>query len=287
MRTLKITVALAAIACVAVALASPALAKEKTKAFFGEFHANVPSGAPVTPSTPAIAKTKEGSLDAMYLGGKEGAGPFTFECGSLSSEGKVESESSETFRTEIKFKKCTAQRNLVGPAGEKGIPVKFTKGFEMEFHANGSAELTHIVKGTETEIKVKGGACNVIIPEQRIGSENFEKESEASEFGKEFEKWAPQKLKTFPNGFQYEMFIEWHNKLTYWIPVEKNGACFDQKESTDGKFNPELNVIEYNGYFEGELEEIKVKKGNVWFESARERKEIEEKGECAATHSCV
>src|SRR6185437_13213675 len=105
MRTLKITVALAAIACVAAALASPALAKEV--AFFGEFHANVPSGAPVTPSTPVEAKTKEGELGEMFLGGKEETGPFEFSCEKLTSDAKhVEAESSQTFRTEIKFVKC-------------------------------------------------------------------------------------------------------------------------------------------------------------------------------------
>ena len=285
MRTLKITVALAAIACVVGALASPALAKEKTKAFFGEFKANVPTGAPITPATPAIAKTKEGTFGAMYLGGKEGSGPFTFDCDHLTSEAKVESEESETFRTGIKFVKCTAKRNLVGPLGEQNLPVKFTKGFEMEFHANGSAELTNITHGTETTLKVKGGACKVIIPPQTIGGENFEKETEASEFGKEQEHF-PEKLKIFPNGYQFELFVEWHNKLTYWVPVEKGGSCYDEKEATDGKLNKEKGVVEYNGYFEGELEEIKIKKGNIWFESARERKEIEEKGECAATHTC-
>ncbi len=286
MRTLKITVALAAIACVG-ALASPALAKEAS--FFGEFHANVPSGGPVTPSTPVDAKTKEGELDGMYLG-KEETGPFAFTCEKLTSDAKhVEAESSQTFRTEIKFLKCKAQRRLVGHIVEE-VPVKMQKGFEMEFHANGLAELgksegeNHIVKGTEMEVKVKGGACKVILPNQTIPtSGNLEKESEAAEYGKEFEK--TEKLKLYPNGFKFELFVEWHNKVVFYIPVEKNGACKYTKEP-GGKFNPELNVVEYPGYFEGELEEIKVKRGNIWFESARERKEIEEKGTCAQTHSC-
>lgn len=289
MRTLKITVALAAIACVVAALASPALAKEV--AFFGEFHANVPSGGPVTPSTPVEAKTKEGELGAMFLGGKEETGPFAFTCEKLTSDAKkVEAENSQTFRTEIKFIKCKAQRRLVGHIVEE-VPVKMQKGFEMEFHANGLDELgksegeNHIVKGTQMEIRLKGGACKVILPNQTIPtSGNLEKEAETAEYGKEFEK--EEKLKLYPNGFKFELNVFWENKVVFYIPVEKNGSCQYSKEP-GGKFNPELNVIEYKGFFEGELEEIKVKKGNIWFESARERKEIEEKGPCAQTHSCV
>lgn len=289
MRTLKITVALAAIACVVGALASPAFAKEK--AFFGEFHANVPSGGPVTPGTPVEAKSKEGELDALFLGGKEETGPFAFTCEKLTSDAKhVEAESSQTFRTELKFGKCKAQRRLVGHIVEE-VPVKIQKGFEMEFHANGLAELgkaegeNHIVKGTQMEVKVRGGACKVILPNQTIPTnENLEKEDEAAEYGKEQEK--EEKFNLYPNGFKFEMFVEWHNKVTFYIPVEKNGSCKYTKEP-GGKFNPELNVIEYNGFFEGELEEIKVKKGNIWFESAREHKEIEEKGICAQTHTCL
>jgi hypothetical protein len=125
----------------------------------------------------------------------------------------------------------------------------------------------------------------VILPNQTIPTnENLEKEDEAAEYGKEQEK--EEKFNLYPNGFKFEMFVEWHNKVTFYIPVEKNGSCKYTKEP-GGKFNPELNVIEYNGFFEGELEEIKVKKGNIWFESAREHKEIEEKGICAQTHTCL
>src|SRR4051794_18333331 len=128
MRHLKITVALAAIACFAGALASPAFAKvEKPKAFFGEFFANRPAGAPITPGTPALAKTKEGELGALYLGSENG-GPFAFECDHLTSSANVTWEHSENFLTEVKFSKCEATRRLRGGL-EEHIKAKFGHGF--------------------------------------------------------------------------------------------------------------------------------------------------------------
>jgi hypothetical protein len=264
----------AAIACVVGALASPAFAsKEKPKAFFGEFFANVPTGGPITPSTPVTAKTSEGELGALYLGSEE-KGPFSFSCSSLSSSAKVTAEKSENFLTEIKFHKCKAIRRLRGGL-EETIGAKFQKGFEMEFHSNGSASVgksegeTKIVKGTQAEIKVRGGVCKIIIPEQTIPTKAEkapEKEFESAEYGTFEEK--TEKLKVFPNGLHDTLEIAWElNKITFYIPSAPTGPCSYNKEP-GGKFNPEKKVVEFPGYFEGELEEIEVKKGNIGFEPA-------------------
>jgi len=282
MRRLRIAVALAAAACFVGALASPAFAKvEKPKAFFGEFFANRPIGPPITPGTPALAKTKEGELGELYLGSENG-GPFSFSCDHLTSQANVTSEHSETFLTEVKFAKCSATRRLKGGL-EEHIAAKFGKGFEMEFHANGSAVLgksestTSIVKGTQIEVKIHGGTCKIIIPEQSVpthGAENPEKEFESAEY--ETEEETTEHLKFFPNGIQDRLDVAWElSKLEFDIPVAPNSPCEYSKEP-GGKFNPEKKVVEFPGYFEGELEEIQIKKGNIGFETEKERKEKEE-----------
>jgi len=273
MRRLRITVALAAIACFVGALASPAFAKvEKPKAFFGEFYANRPSGPPITPTSPALAKTSEGELSELWIG-SEANGPWIISCDHLTSQATLTSERSETFLTEIKFAKCVAKRHLIKGIVET-IPVKFGKGFEIEFHSNGSAELGQIVKATSFELKLKKSGCKVILPEQSIpGHANPEKEYEDAEFGTEKE--STERLKLWPDGFVRRLEVAWELKgLEFDVPVAPNSSCEYTKEP-GGKYNPEKKAVELNGYFEGELEEIEVKKGNVGFETDKERKEKE------------
>ena len=280
MRSLRITIALAAIACVVGALASPAFAaKEKEKAFFGEFFANVPSGGPITSSTPVAAKTNEGELGALFVG-SEKSGPFSISCEKLTSKATVPWERSENFLTEVKFHKCKAIRRLQGGL-EEHVQAKFGKGFEMEFHANGSADVgksegeTKIIKGTTINIKVKGGVCQVQIPAQTVptkAAKNPEKEWEAAEY--ETEEEPTTKLKLYPNGIEDKLDVFWEVKPTFYVPAEAGGACSFSKES-GGSYNPELKVAEFKGFFEGELDEISVPKGNIGFETAAEIKEKE------------
>jgi hypothetical protein len=282
MRSLKIPVALAVIACVVGALASPALAsKTKPKAFFGEFLASRPGGPPITPSNPAIAKNKEGTLDEFYMGGEE-TGPFSFSCAGLTSEGKVFEERSTSFKTEIKFHKCLATRRLRGGLQEHNIKTKI-KGLEMEFHSNGSFVLgkeaeneMKITKGTSVEIKVKGGSCKLIIPQQVVpkNGTNEEREYEGGEYSGEKEK--TEKLKKYPDGFKERMEVDWTlSKIIMYVPTEKNGPCSYSKEP-GGKYNEELKVVEYPSHMEGELEEVEIHKGELFFES-RAEKEAKEK----------
>ncbi len=282
MRRLRITVALAAVACVVGALASPSFAaKEKEKTQFGEFTASIPTGAPITPSTPAIAKTREGSLGEFYVG-SENRPLFVFECASLHSEGKVFAERSTTFKTEVKFQKCEARRKDANGIIEKGLHTKIGP-IEMEFHSNGAAVLgqeemgeTKITKGTSAAIKIKGSMCKLVIPEQTVPSagENENKEVEGAEYSGEREK--TEKLKTYPSGFKERLEVDWELKhMTVEIPVAPGTDCEYEREP-GGKYNEETKSVQIPSYFEGELEEIEIKKGELFFETAQEIKEKEE-----------
>jgi hypothetical protein len=302
MRRLRITVVLAAVACVVGAFASPALAKkEKPKAFFGEFVSSVPTGGPITPSTPAIAKSKEGFMEPLLVGSKEHP-LFKIQCETLTSAGKVFEEHSKTFKTEIKFHKCKAGRRLAGgfiegepekPYGSKCptseapkrlcyLKAKIGPGLEMEFHANGGVTVgeeenneAKITKGTSIGISVKGGLCHLVIPEQSVpkNSETEVKEVEGASYSGEREPEA--NLKKYPNGFKERTEITWElSKLLIEIPVEKSGACQYEKEP-GGKFNEETNSVVEPSTFEGELDEVEIKNGEFFFETATEHKEKE------------
>ncbi len=209
MRRLRITVALAVVACVVGALASPALAnKEKPKAFFGEFVASVPTGGPITPSTPATAKSKEGSLGTFSIGSANHP-LFTFECEKVRSEGKVTEERSTDFKTEVKFGKCLATRRLSEKLIERNLKAKIGPGLEFEFHANGGVGVGHelsnearITKGTAVTVSVKGSQCTILIPAQTVPKNglNEEKEFEGGLYSGERESTdAPE---TVPRRFQ-------------------------------------------------------------------------------------
>jgi hypothetical protein len=280
MRRLRITVALAAVACVVGALASPSFAaKEKT--FFGEFTASIPTGAPITPSTPAVARSKEGELEEFYVGG-ENHPLFTFECEKLGSQASVTSERSTTFKTELKFKKCTASRRLSNGFIERNLKVKIGPGFEIEFHANGAASVGQeegnelkITKGTSIAVKIRGGQCGIRIPAQTIPDRGGEELHEAEEAFYSGEREPTTKLKLYPNGFKERLEVEWEIKgMTVEVPTAAGSGCEYEKEP-GGKYNPETGAVELPSYFEGELDEIEIPKGELFFETAAEHAEKE------------
>jgi hypothetical protein len=297
MRRLRITVVAAAIACVVGALASPALAAEpskKPKAFFGEFTASIPTSGPITEATPAVAKTKEGTLDAFTVGNPNHP-LFKFECESLRSEGKVTSERSTSFKTEVKFHKCKGARRLAeniveGEEVVKGqeilkLSTKFGPGFEMEFHANGAVGVgseieadneARITKGTDVEIKIKGALCKIVVPPQTVPKNglNEEHEFESAEYSGEREE--TNHLKLYPSGFKETVSeIDWFlPKLIVEIPVGPGTGCHYEREP-GGKFNEATDSVVEKANFEGELEAIEIKKGEFFFESAQEHKEKE------------
>ncbi len=292
---------LAAVACVVGALASPALAKtEKPKAFFGEFVSSVPTGPPITPGSPVLAKSKEGFMEPLLVG-SESHPLFKIACEELSSSGKVFEEHSKTFKTEIKFKKCKAGRRLAGgfiegepekPYGSRCptseapkrlcyLKAKIGPGLEMEFHSNGAVGLgeeenneAKITKGTSIGISVKGGLCHLVIPAQTVpkNGENETKEVEGGSYSGEKE---PTTSKKLPSGFKERTEIDWElHKMLIEIPVEKSGACQYEKEP-GGKFNEETNSVVEPSIFEGELDEVEIKNGEFFFETAQEHKEKE------------
>jgi len=288
MRSLKITVALAAIACVVGALASPALAKNaKPKEFFGEFVASRAQGGPITPSSPATAKSKEGELDEFVVG-NENKPLFAFACNSISSVAKVFSERSTTFKTEVKFHKCEAERHLTQSIKEgnlkthEGLKTKIGPGLEFEFHSNGSFVVgkeenneLKITKGTSVGIAVKGGLCKIVIPEQTVpkNGTNEEKEYEGGEYSGERE--PVTNLKTYPDGFKEQIEVDWTlSKILIEIPVSSSGPCQYEREP-GGKFNEETHSVQIPGLMEGELDEINIKKGELFFETRKEHEEKE------------
>jgi hypothetical protein len=290
MRSLRITVALAAMVCLVGALASPALAKKtKPKAFFGEFVSSVPTGGPITPSTPAVAKTKNGTLDAFKVGSPEHP-LFNFVCESLRSEGKVTEERSTTFKTEVKFHKCFGSRRLsnqfiegVNEHGEPIIPTKFGPGLEMEFHSNGAVgvggELSNenrITKGTNVEIRIKGALCKIVIPPQTVPKNGLNEEKEFETASYSGEKEETSHLHLYPNGFKERTEIDWEmKKLIVEIPVGKETGCKYEREP-EGIYNEATHSAVLHAEYEGELEEVEIKKGEFFFENAAEHKKHEE-----------
>ena len=58
------------------------------------------------------------------------------------------------------------------------------------------------------------------------------------------------------------------------IPVKSGSSC-EYEAEPEGKYNPETGAVQDNAIFEGELEEIEIKKGELFFETAQEHKEKE------------
>jgi hypothetical protein len=266
MRSLRIMVGLAAGVCALALFATPALAKEK--AFFGEFFANIPNST-ISAATPAEAKSKEGTAK-LFVGKTEERYTFALACEKLKSKAKVTSEHSETFTTELAFKGCKASRTLFGNIRENNLPVKIEKGLEMEFHSNGAAALgktegeLQIKKGTSITVKVKGSSCPIIIPAQTVPTKiNENREYEFAEY--ETDEETESNLKKYPNGIKDELGVEWLLKLAFDIPASGPGGEGTCEDLVEGNYNAETKMIEAKGEFEGELEEIQIKNGNIGF----------------------
>lgn len=263
----RITIGLAAGISALALFATPAFAKEK--AFFGEFFANIPGGT-ISAGTPAEARSKEGE-GKVFVGKTEERYTFEFQCEKLTSKTKVTSEHSETFTTEIGFHKCEASRTLFGNIRENHLPVKIEKGLEMEFHSNGAAtlgkregELT-IKKGTSIKVRVQKSNCQLILPEQTVPTRiNENREYEFAEYGTDEE--SESNLKKYPTGIKDELEIEWLlPKLVFEIPASGPGGGGSCEDLVSGNYNAEKGVIEAKGQFEGDLEEIQIRNGNIGF----------------------
>jgi hypothetical protein len=273
MRRLRITTGLLASLMMLALAAAPAYAKkEAPKAFFGEFTASV-AGKTITPATPQATKG-HGEVGELSLG------PWDFRCErEIKSKGKVEAERSETFKTLITIAGCEAAVKLKSGVKE-WKKVKFSRGFEFQFHANGSAHIgedesqVEILKTTSVTAKVHGSECKMIIPAQTIpiqAEKKPEQEFESAEYGTEKE--ATENLKKYPNGFKERLEIFWEfKKVKTEVPVEKpepgKPAKCEYEKEPEGKYNPETERVDFtNGVFEGELEEIEIKNGELAFDT--------------------
>lgn len=263
------------VVCAFGALAGPAFAKkEKPAPTFGKFTASIP-GRTISPTEPATT-SGIGEISELSLAG---GALFVEECvKELKSSGTVVSESSETFYQNVKFTKCLAQVKL----GKSGLTTQLkvpTFVLGMEFHSNHSAVIGEgeeaaltIVKPSNVSVRIGKTACTVVIPAQTVPVRAEKKpDLEFEAAGYETEK-EPANIKKFPSGFQEKLDIEWELKKLESL-VKPNANCKYAAEP-EGKFNndpesPNFGFVEYgNGRFEGELEEITIKHGNVGFEPA-------------------
>lgn len=272
------------------ALAAPALAKkEHPKVQFGKFIASIP-GETISESTPATAKGHGVVLEGPKGPGIElGGGALTIaRCAKeLRSSGQVVSEKSETFLQNVAFKNCYAQ-SYTGKnkefLSETKLP-KFT--IALEFHSNQSAvagESPGEVKIKEKSTVViptpsKNAPCKVTIPAQTIPEKAVtkpEEEYEAAFYETEHEEVeGKHKLEKFPRGFYEELDIETEFlKVEAWIKpgehcIDVSGEGAEDKEVG----SPAYGYVVYNkGVFFIELEEIKIKDGNLGWE---EKSEVE------------
>jgi hypothetical protein len=249
----KMALGLAVAVCAFGVVAAPALA-------FGKFYASTTG-----------ATRGSGEAETLKLG------PYKITCEDpIKAKGQVTStEPSESFFTEVKFRSC---ETVVRPVGGSGIEeikkVGLTLG--MEFLSNYSAKVGEgeseavIRPASEVSFKAHGGKCTVVIPEQRLPLKQKE--------GVEYEAAVPETVEVagpFEEGTKnYERYGEFRTGLSFTIDLKKihsyitpNSKCRYNEESEEGKYNTETHNVEFNGgIFEGELEEVTLKDGNLSFE---------------------
>jgi len=281
MKSLRMTVGLAAAACLLAVSATPAFAsKEKPKVYFGHFLASV-FGQTISPANTVVAKGK-GEVDELRIG------PLAMECETpsgytLSAKAEVESERSSTFSPVVKINGCRTHLKFGKGGNFEPAKVSFGKGIKMQFQANGSAELGNpagevkILETAPVQVKVAGHKCKLFIPAQTVpvqAEKNPEKEYEVAEYGTEKEEVEPKLIKKYPSGFKERLEVSWEmKKIRSYVPVEP-GKC-EYEKGTEGKYQPAEEGlperVEYtNGVFEGELEEVEIKGGELSFDPTPE-----------------
>jgi len=273
-------VGLATVAGSMAVLTAPALAV-KEKVYFGHFTASV-AGQEISPTNKIVAKGK-GEVDELRVG------PLSMECETnsgytLSAKGMVESEFSSDFTTNVRILGCKTDIKFGKGGNFTPAKVSFGKeGIKMEFHANGSLAVGNpagevkILETAAVQVKVQGQKCKLFIPAQTLPTSSErqpEKEYEAAEYATEKEEVEPKELKKYPSGFKETLDISWElKKIRSYVPIEP-GRC-EYEKGTEGKYEAEgeglPNRVEYtNGLYEGELEEIQLKGGNLGFDPTPE-----------------
>jgi hypothetical protein len=256
---IALALGLVAAVCAYGVVAAPALA-------FGKFYASIKGQTLET--EPGTAKG-HGEVERLKLG------PYKIECKRVKDKGKVDSEGpSESFFTEVKVSGC---ETVTKPGGGSGIEeIKHLNvTLAMEFLSNFSAKVgegeseVKIVHPSAVEFKASDSKCVVVIPAQSLPLKQKE--------GVEYEAAVPETEVEGPfveGTGKYAQFGEFRKRLAFAIDLKKlkteiepNSKCRYHEESEEGKFNPETGFVEFgSGIFEGDLEDITLKNGSVWFE---------------------
>lgn len=268
MRRIWIGVGLIAALCAFCTVAAPALAvthkKTHTKPpkVLGKFVANYPSGKKINETSKAFDKGI-GSVETLKLGD---GGIEVESCKKVKGQGGVDWERSDTLFELVSFTGCKVRTRFGEAAHAKGVKIPNFK-IAFEFHSNGFVETgggeatsVHINK-TAVYIKgPKGSPCTVELPSQTVplkATKKPENEFEAATY--ETEKH-PAKIKKFPAGFEEELDLY----------TEMNKVVSKIKKSADCPVEPKYK--NNTGVIEIELEELKIKNGNLGF---RDKAEVE------------
>lgn len=261
MRKSRIALGLVVAACAFGVVAAPALA-------FGKFHASI-KGQTLSEGTPGTVKGR-GEVERFVIG------PYMVKCPrGIKAQGNVISEEFESFFTEITFGTCEARSKPEGGSGGKIREVKKVHfKLAMEFLSNYSAAAgegeseIRIKYPSEVSFKAGGSQCIVIIPAQSIP---LKQKPDV-----EYESAVPETEEELLEGrHAIEKYGEYRKWLDFEIDLKRlraklkpNSKCvYEEEEPGEGKYNPETGYVEWSyGVFEGDLEEMKLKKGNVWFE---------------------
>jgi hypothetical protein len=199
MRSVRMTLGLAAALCALGATSASALAHEFVSSVAGK-----------TISEAEPAKTKTTSLGSQTFT----FGAIKITCLTANGKGLVIAASQSTLKTTMKYHYCSTAIK-VGPE-PASLPTRFSSAVEYNFHANGFAETgtegeeesaVEIGSGT-AEMKVSGIKCVVSWPAQFVpvkAETKPEKEYTAAVYSNT--EVATEKLKAFPTGFQKKIDI--------------------------------------------------------------------------------
>jgi hypothetical protein len=287
MRSLRITIGLATVACTVAAFATPALAA-KEKIVFGEFEASITGqNLETTPGVLKVNKEGEIALEGLELGPyifgpknpKTGEQEITNPCKSIKLKGLVAKEKSPELTFKLKFSNCTGFAEA-GQA-QQAVFTSFELGVNLK--QNFSAEIGKSESSLEIEpgvVKFKGPLkkCPVVIPRQTIPAKDnlekefeeiveFENEAEAPEgieHSKKLKELYPSGEKEFLNIFFLERFKHIH---TYF---SQEGPCTNAKGESNPRVvteeGPFKGWLEYSsGHMFGEILRLEIKDGNLKF----------------------
>jgi hypothetical protein len=268
MRKSGVALGLAVAMCAFGVATAPALA-------FGKFYASI-KGRTVSEAEPGIA-TGHGQATALRIG------PYKLECDRVRNKGKVISEGpSESFFTEVTFLGCYTRGSSVlglihftlameflskfsAKAGEGESEVRITEPSEVLVTQCGAGGCGIEGSPSEASFETSDSECVVVIPEQSLRL--------TQEAGAGYEAALPEtEEELLEKPRQIEKYGQVRKRLAFTIDVKKlkteikpSRKC--RLEGEEGKFNPETGYVEFRGgIFEGGLQEVTLKRGNLWFE---------------------